>query len=442
MFNRLKNFNLSIVVSVFLIVFFSIYLFNQKAEFGFSTSHEEILRLVRDNSYDIFSISIGNYTKNLYSDYPPEVLAEELPSEKVQQARRLFSQSFRHLKEAAETLRQEDSTLKISIVFPIHKKGKTRIQSSEETNNDPHSLDALRVKIVQLKELLDPYSDVISWELVVASSVPNGEGTEVVKRIAKEQEELGFIEQGQVRSYDFDTSIGKGGKITGTFQILIEEENPSDIYIYTDDDTSTDLRQLGILIGPMVNKAENIVIGSTKVNGSIRVDYPGGAGELDDAMKLVYKPLNQDFLLRPLMAEDGDNIQDTQRAFKAYNREVLGKILNDVEDKDFTFDTELMLLARAQGFGILETPIFWIDAPGSASTNSKTRWKMTLSFIDQYERLVLGQGLGEVTLDENQIRFLREYAEESIRRLENEDKSIEAQIERWKKLAEIIKTWY
>jgi len=60
-------------------------------------------------------------------------------------------------------------------------------------------------------------------------------------------------------------------------------------------------------------------------------------------------------LLTPL------RFQDTQCGFKAFRRNAAEKIFSQVELNGFTFDVEVLLLARKYGFKTEEIPVTWVN---------------------------------------------------------------------------------
>jgi len=356
-----------------------------------------------------------------------------LTSEEELQARGLFWQSFQNVKEIAEMLRREGKKIRVSVLFPIYRKGALRIQSREETGNEV-SINALREKIAQLKELFAPYSDVIDWELVVADHSPDSRGREPVERIAKEQESQGIVTPGQIRWLGLPEIEGKGETIIEGFKRLLNDKNPADIFIYTDDDLSVDLRQIGLLLRPLILDNYGVAMGSRSFKESV-AEPP-----LDPRDAIIGKTialLKKKFLLIPVTSQ----IKDTQCGFKAYKREVLEKIIDQCKDGGFTFDTEMMFHAMQAGYALKELPILWVDTPHS-SVNVKSRWRMVLGWIDQYERLIRPnlEGTGYPLLSDKQLQFLRDYANQSIAAVENE--SEDEQLNRWNELYKIVDNWW
>ena len=56
---------------------------------------------------------------------------------------------------------------------------------------------------------------------------------------------------------------------------------------------------------------------------------------------------------------------DTQCGFKAFTRAAARGIFSRLEQSGFGFDVEIVVLAEALGFRVLELPVEWADAPGS-----------------------------------------------------------------------------
>ena len=57
----------------------------------------------------------------------------------------------------------------------------------------------------------------------------------------------------------------------------------------------------------------------------------------------------------------GNHFPDAQCGFKAIKRSVAQKLLPQVADGEWFFDTELLLLAEERGYRISEVPVAWIE---------------------------------------------------------------------------------
>src|SRR5205823_3183794 len=56
---------------------------------------------------------------------------------------------------------------------------------------------------------------------------------------------------------------------------------------------------------------------------------------------------------------------DAQCGFKAISASAAAKLLADVRDDEWFFDTELLVLAQRRGLRIHEVPVDWVDDPDS-----------------------------------------------------------------------------
>ena len=61
---------------------------------------------------------------------------------------------------------------------------------------------------------------------------------------------------------------------------------------------------------------------------------------------------------------------DTQCGAKIFKKEVISKLLPEVEIKNMDFDVEILYMAKKKGFKIIEVPTVWIDKSSSAVLGS------------------------------------------------------------------------
>ncbi|MEK7165300.1 MAG: glycosyltransferase family 2 protein, partial [Patescibacteria group bacterium] len=66
------------------------------------------------------------------------------------------------------------------------------------------------------------------------------------------------------------------------------------------------------------------------------------------------------------------SFSDPQCGFKAMKTGVARKLLPQVRNTNWFFDTELLALAQKQGFRIYEEPVTWEDDPSSSVEPFKT----------------------------------------------------------------------
>ena len=64
-------------------------------------------------------------------------------------------------------------------------------------------------------------------------------------------------------------------------------------------------------------------------------------------------------------------VQDTQCGFKMYTRETARRLHIAQTIKGFSFDLEVLYLAKKLGYRVAEVPVNWVNAPGSKVNATK-----------------------------------------------------------------------
>ena len=157
----------------------------------------------------------------------------------------------------------------------------------------------------------------------------------------------------------------------------------AEVVAYMDVDLSTDLNALMPLVAPLVSGHSDIAIGS----------------RLSRTSRVVRGP-KREFISRSynliLHASLRAKFSDAQCGFKAMRSDVARKLLPLVQDSEWFFDTELLVLAERIGLRIHEVPVDWIDDPDSRVDILDTVRKDLLGVW----RLGRALSLGTLPLDE------------------------------------------
>ena len=140
---------------------------------------------------------------------------------------------------------------------------------------------------------------------------------------------------------------GRGRALKATWT---SSESP--VVAYMDVDLSTDLRALLPLVAPLVSGHSDIAIGSRLSRDSRVIRGP----------KREFTSRCYNLLLHGLL---GVRFSDAQCGFKAMRTPVARRLLPYVEDGNWFFDTELLVLAQRAGLRIHEVPVDWVDDPVS-----------------------------------------------------------------------------
>jgi putative flippase GtrA len=161
------------------------------------------------------------------------------------------------------------------------------------------------------------------------------------------------------------------------------------VLAYMDIDLSTDLAALLPLVAPLVSGHSDIAIGSRLAAGARTV-----RGPKREAISRVYNRL-----IRLLFS---NRFRDAQCGFKALRADVARRLLPEVADQEWFFDTELLLLAEHNGLRIAEVPVDWVDDPDSSVHIVRTATEDLKGLARVARRFWLGDGI--VDLAEGQRR--------------------------------------
>ena len=136
-------------------------------------------------------------------------------------------------------------------------------------------------------------------------------------------------------------------------------ESDAEIVAYMDVDLSTGLDALLPLIAPLVSGHSDVAIGSRLA--------PGASVARGPRREFISRTYNT--ILRTVF---GNGFKDAQCGFKAVRRDVAEHLLPMVQDNEWFFDTELLLLAERNSLRVHEVPVTWIDDPDSRVHVAKT----------------------------------------------------------------------
>ncbi|WP_051208136.1 bifunctional glycosyltransferase family 2/GtrA family protein [Propionicicella superfundia] len=126
----------------------------------------------------------------------------------------------------------------------------------------------------------------------------------------------------------------------------------ADVVAYMDVDLSTDLKAVLPLVAPLVSGHSDVAIGSRLARGS----------RVERGPKREFISRTYNLILRGTLRV---SFSDAQCGFKAIRTDVARELLPLVEDDNWFFDTEVLVLAQRAGLRIHEVPVDWVDDPGS-----------------------------------------------------------------------------
>ncbi|MCU1351788.1 MAG: sugar translocase [Acidimicrobiales bacterium] len=153
----------------------------------------------------------------------------------------------------------------------------------------------------------------------------------------------------------------------------------SPVLAYMDVDLSTDLDALLPLVAPLVSGHSDVAIG-TRLAAGAQVTR----GPKREVISRIYN-----LLLRTTLRS---GFSDAQCGFKAIRADVARDLLPLVEDQEWFFDTELLVLAEHNGLRIHEVPVDWVDDPDSRVDIVRTAGGDLRGIVRLLARLARGGG--------------------------------------------------
>ncbi|MBI4843165.1 MAG: glycosyltransferase family 2 protein [Nitrospirae bacterium] len=145
-----------------------------------------------------------------------------------------------------------------------------------------------------------------------------------------------------------DTNRGKGYSVK---RGILDARHP--LVLFSDSDLSTPIEELDKFVS-YINEGYDIVIASRNLKESnIKVEQPFYRQALGKTFPLLVNL----FILR--------GFKDTQCGFKLFRAEAAKKIARLQTLERFSFDVEILYIAKKMGMKIKEAPVVWIDKKGT-----------------------------------------------------------------------------
>ncbi len=253
----------------------------------------------------------------------------------------------------------------VSVVFAVYKEH-NRIKKNSE---HPHGEDFLIKKVNQMKWLFKNQPN-INWELIIVDDgCPEHSGkiaqSIINKNNLNDKVHVLYLSEGiekrlpPVKSINSTSESQKGGSIVyGMWHAVQQYRAKKHVVVYTDADLSTHLGQLMLLADPLVNEDKLAAIGSRREPKSVVIKK----GTRNNRGKMFI------YLWKRLIPNLGDII-DTQCGFKAFRAEIVPEIIDNLIEKKFAFDIELLLKTHLyKTKSITKVPIAWIDSEAASTT--------------------------------------------------------------------------
>ena len=221
---------------------------------------------------------------------------------------------------------------------PRRQKGKTSAPPAVEVvipvYNEAHVLES---NVRRLHRYLNDWFP-LPTRITIADNASTDETWRVAESLAEELPD--------VRALHLDVK-GRGRALRSAWSL-----SDAAVVSYMDVDLSTGLSALLPLVAPLLSGHSDVAIGSRLHRGARVV-----RGSKREIISRCYN-----FLLKAAL---GVRFSDAQCGFKAVRTDRARDLLPLIEDNDWFFDTELLVLAERAGLRVHEVPVDWVDDPDS-----------------------------------------------------------------------------
>jgi glycosyltransferase involved in cell wall biosynthesis len=216
----------------------------------------------------------------------------------------------------------EKPKIEISVVLPAH----------NEAGKIEHA-------VRQTKQALAALSS--AYEILIAEDGSTDGTADIARRIAAEDP--------LIRHIHSDERLGRGKALNHAFK-----RAHGDIVMYMDVDLSTDLSYLKPLINAIKEERYDFATGSRMMKES----------DVKRSFKRETMSMLFNYLVRLILRS---KLRDHQCGFKAFRKEALMRILPEIEDEHWFWDTELLVRAQRNGYRVKELPVVWVDKGGAGT---------------------------------------------------------------------------
>jgi hypothetical protein len=301
----------------------------------------------------------------------------------------------------------------VTLLNPVYKEtGRMQPRSKH-----PHGEDSIRYKAAALDHITSLNPAVHTRLIVIDDGCPDESGKMAAEILADlegwhDRHEVLFLEQARelgdpdvppgLTAKDGDRRSVKGGAVLYGMRKALRFDNGSrHVIVDNDADLSILPDQIGLLLRGIVDNGLGVVAGSRRESDSVAL-----IGESRDHRGSLFIRIWQHLL--PQLAE---RLVDTNRAFKAFDSEVLARIVEDVQVYTFPYQIEILQAAVSRGTPPTAVGIGYIDSEAASTQQGAS---ITETYVDQIRQIIdISQRYGTIPSDDPLIRFINDVDDRS-----------------------------
>jgi glycosyltransferase AglD len=225
----------------------------------------------------------------------------------------------------------QDKNVQISMVLPAY-----------------NEVEYLQPAVEKTTEALKEF--VNSYEIIIAEDGSTDGTAELAEELAQKNSWVKHIHR--------EKRLGRGTALNNAFK-----HSNGHVLAYMDLDLATDLKYLNPLVEAITIEGYDFSTGSRML--------PESKAERSAGRSLSSKTYN--FLVRQML---GSKLRDHQCGFKAFRREAIMELIDQVKATHWFWDTEILVRAHRCGYKIKEIAVEWKSPKGTKVSLAKDSWNM------------------------------------------------------------------
>ncbi|MFN2399238.1 MAG: dolichyl-phosphate beta-glucosyltransferase [Gemmatimonadaceae bacterium] len=186
-----------------------------------------------------------------------------------------------------------------------------------------------------------------SWRVVIVDNGSTDGTREVAQKLQTQYDDVTFY---------YLEERGRGRALRHAWTA-----SQADVVCYTDVDLSTELAALPKLVDAILSGRYDVATGSRLMKESQTVRSL--------KRELISRAYN--LLVKGVLRT---SFSDAQCGFKAVSRRAVERIVPQIQDDCWFFDTELLVLAEKQGYRVKDIPVLWVEDDDSRVKIIRTAW--------------------------------------------------------------------
>lgn len=200
-----------------------------------------------------------------------------------------------------------------------------------------NEVDYLNPAVEKTIQTLDAFTD--SYEIILAEDGSTDGTAERAKELMQKNPCIRHIHR--------DQRLGRGTALNNAFK-----QCRGEVFVYMDLDLATKISFLKPLVEAITLEGYDISTGSRML--------PESKAERTFSRSISSKSYN--FLVRHML---GSKLRDHQCGFKAFKRDPVLSLLDEVEAKHWFWDTEILVRAQKSGLKVKEIAVEWKSGKGT-----------------------------------------------------------------------------